>query len=48
MVLESLIMHHDDREHFRVKIAVQMIKKKFWILKITGVISEYIRKCDNC
>ena len=48
MVPEILAMYHDDRGHFGVKRTVQMIQKKFWIPKITGVVSEYIRKCDTC
>ena len=48
MVPEILAMHCDDREHFGVKRTVQMIQEKFWIPRITGVVSEYIRKCDTC
>ena len=48
MVPEILAMYHDDRGHFGVKRTVQMIQEKFWIPKITGVVSEYIRKCDTC
>ena len=47
MVPEILAMYHDDRGHFGVKRTVQMIQK-FWITKITGVVSEYIMKCDTC
>ena len=48
MVPEILAMYHDDRGHFGVKRTVQMIQEKFWIPKITGVVSEYIRRCDTC
>ena len=48
MVLESLRMYHDDREHFRIKNAVQIIQEKFWIPKITRVVSEYVKKCETC
>ena len=48
MVPEILTMYHDDRGHFGVNITVQMIQEKFWIPKITGAVSEYIRKCDTC
>ena len=48
MVLEILTMYHDDRGHFGVKRTIQMIQEKFWIPKITVVVSEYIRKCDTC
>ena len=48
MVPEILAMYHDDRGHFGVKRTVQMIQEKFWIPKIAGVVSEYIRKCDAC
>ena len=48
MVPEILTMYHDDRGHFGVKRTVQMIQEKFWIPKITGVVSEYIRRCDTC
>ena len=34
--------------NFGVKRTVQMIQEKFWIPKITGVVSEYIRRCDTC
>ena len=47
MVPEILTMYHDDREHFGVKKTVQMIQEKFWIPKITWVVSEYNRKCDT-
>ena len=48
MVPEILAMYHDDRGHFGVKRTVLMIQEKFWIPKITGVVSECIRKCDTC
>ena len=48
MVPEILTMYHDDRGQFGVKITVHMIQEKFWIPKITGVVSEYIRKCGTC
>ena len=48
MVPEILAMYHDDRGHFGVKRTAQMIQEKFWIPKITGVVSEYIRRCDTC
>ena len=48
MVPEILTMYHDDRGYFEVKRTVQMIQEKFWILKITEVVSEYIRRCDTC
>ena len=48
MVPEILTMYHDDRGYFGVKRTVQMTQGKFWITKITGVVSEYIRKCDTC
>ena len=48
MVYEISTMHQEDRGHFEVKKTVQMIQEKFWIPKITGVVSEYIRKCDTC
>ena len=48
MVSEILTIYHDDRGHIGVKRTVQMIQEKFWIPKITGVVSEYIRKCDTC
>ena len=48
MVPGILTMYHDDREHLRVKRTVQMIQEKFCIPKITGVVSEYISKCDTC
>ena len=48
MVPEILAMYHDDRGHFGVRRTVQMIQEKFWIPKITGVVSEYIRRCDTC
>ena len=48
MVPEILTMYHDDRGHFGVKRIVQMIQEKFWIPQITGVVSEYIRRCDTC
>ena len=48
MVPEILAKYHDDRGQFGVKRTVQMIQEKFWIPKITGVVSEYIRKCDTC
>ena len=44
MVPEILTMYHKDREQFGVKRTVQMIQEKFWISKITGVVSEYIRR----
>ena len=48
MVPEILTMYHDDRGYFRVMRMVQMIQEKFWIPKITEVVSKYIRKCDTC
>ena len=48
MVPKILTMYQDDREHFGIMRIVQMIQEKFWIPKITGVVSEYIRKCDTC
>ena len=48
MVPEISTMYHDDRRYFGVKRTVQMIQEKFWTPKITGVVSEYIRKCDTC
>ena len=48
MVLEFLSMYHDDREHFRIKNTVQIIQEKFWIPKITRVVSEYVKKCKTC
>ena len=48
MVPEILAMYHDDRGHFGVKRTIQMIQEKFWVPKITGVVSECIRKCDTC
>ena len=47
MIPEILTMYHDEKGHFGVKRTVQMIQEKFWIPKITGVVSEYIRKCDT-
>ena len=48
MLSKISTMYHDDRGYFGVKIIVKMIQEKFWIPKITGVVSEYIRKCDTC
>ena len=47
MVPEILSMYHNDRGHFGVKRTVQLIQEKFWIPKIAGVVSEYIKKCDT-
>ena len=47
MVPEILAMFHDDRRHFGAKRTVQMIQEKLWIPKITGVVSEYIKRCDT-
>ena len=41
-------MYHDDIGHLGVKRTVQMFQEKFWIPKITGVVSEYIRRYDTC
>ena len=48
MVLENLTMYHDDKGHLGLNRTVQMIQKKCWIPKITGVVSECINKCDTC
>ena len=48
MVPQILTMYHDDRYYSVVKKAVQMIQEKFYIARVTGVISEHIRKCDTC
>ena len=48
MVPEILAMYHDDRGHFGVKRTVQVIQEKFWITKMTGVVSGYVRRCDTC
>ena len=48
MVPEISTMCHDDRGYCGVKRTVQMIQEKFWIPKITGVVSEYIGRCDTC
>ena len=48
MVPEILTMYHYDRGQFGVKRTVQMIQEKVQISRITGVVSEYIRKCDTC
>ena len=48
MVPEISTMYQDDRGQLGVKRTFQMIQEKFWIPKITGVVSEYIRKCDTC
>ena len=48
MVPELLTMYRDNRGHFGITRTVQMIQKKFWISKITGVVSKYIGKCDTC
>ena len=48
MVPEILTMYYDDRGHVGIKRTVQMIQEKFYIPKITGVVSEYIRKFDAC
>ena len=42
------IMYYEDRGYFGVKRTAQMIQEKFWIPKITGVVSEYVGKCDTC
>ena len=47
MVPEILTIYHDDRGQFEVNRTVQMIQENFWIPKLTGVVSEYIRKCDT-
>ena len=48
MVPEILTMYHDDRGHFWVKRTVYMVQQKFWIPKITRVVSKYTKKCDTC
>ena len=48
MVPEISTIYHDDIGHFGVKRTFQMIYEKFWIPKITEVVSEYIKKCDTC
>ena len=42
MVPEILTMYHDAKGHFEVKRTVQMIQEKFWIPRITGVVSKFI------